>query len=237
MLPEEGLKLKYPLPDYSVYADFEITTMANRIRASRPQYNRGGILVRESLCAENTGDDSFGQFTYRNYFGAHSIWTRQAVLTEEGYLVVRDEYMSGPDVDCFQAAPNWMLNDKGDSTNTDRHWYDASAMSYVWWQTQRKRVLLYMHPDRNLKFGRISHRASQDLGYSKLRSTFGKAILREGKKQVLLAVMKPFNEGVHPRIVAALIDTKLAKNGRAQATIGGVTVSINKDGEWLVVRK
>ena len=60
MLPEEGLKLKYPLPDYSVYADFEITTMANRIHASRPQYNRAGILVRESLCAENTGDDSFG---------------------------------------------------------------------------------------------------------------------------------------------------------------------------------
>ena len=110
-------------------------------------------------------------------------------------------------------------------------------MSYVWRQTQRKRVLLYMHPDRNLEFGQISHRASQDLGYSKLRSTFGKAILREGKKQVWLAVMKPFNEGVHPRIVAALIDTKLAKNGRAQATIGGVTVSINKDGEWLVVRK
>ena len=94
-----------------------------------------------------------------------------------------------------------------------------------------------MHPDRNLKFGQISYRASQDLGYSKLRSTFGKAILREGKKQVWLAVMKPFNEGVHPRTVAALIDTKLAKNGRAQATIGGVTVSINKDGEWLVVRK
>ena len=66
---------------------------------------------------------------------------------------MRDEYMPGPDVDCFQAAPNWMLNDKGDSTNTDRHWYDAPAMSYAWWQTQRKRVLLYMHPDRNLKFG------------------------------------------------------------------------------------
>ena len=35
VLPQEGLKLKHPLPDYSVYADFEITTMANRIRANR----------------------------------------------------------------------------------------------------------------------------------------------------------------------------------------------------------
>ena len=52
VLPQEGLKLKHPLPDYSVYADFEITAMANRIRASRPQYNRGGILVRESLCGK-----------------------------------------------------------------------------------------------------------------------------------------------------------------------------------------
>ena len=207
-----------------------------RPRYHRPHYNRGGILVRESLRAETQGDDSFGQFTYRNYFGAHSVWTRQTVLTEEGYLVVRDEYLPGPDVDGYQAAPSWLLNDAGDSEDAERHWYDAPAMSHAWWQTQRKRVLLYMHPDKRLEFGQVRHQASQDLGYKGLRSTFGKTILRAGKKQVWLTVMKPFNEGVHPRTVAALIRTKLPKNGNAKAQIGGVTVSIKTDGTWVVSR-
>ena len=76
------------------------------------------------------------------------------MLTEEGYLVVRDEYLPGPDVDGFQAAPNWMLNDEGDSEDAERHWYDARDESRLR-QTQRKRVLLYMHPDRRLEFGQV----------------------------------------------------------------------------------
>ena len=130
-----------------------------------------------------------------------------------------------------------MLNDLGDSEDAERHWYDAPAMSHAWWQTERKRVLLFMHPDRKLEFGQVAHKASQDLGYQQLRSTFGKAILREGKKQVWLAVLRPYDEGVHPRTVAALIQTKLNKNGRAQASIGGVTVNIQPDGSWSVVRQ
>ena len=110
-------------------------------------------------------------------------------------------------------------------------------MSHAWWQTQRKRVLLYMHPDRTLEFGQVAHGASQDLGYGKLRSSFGKAILRDGKKQFWLAVLRPFNEGVHPRRVAALIQTKLTKNGQVLASIGSVTVNIKPDGEWFVARQ
>ncbi|SVA62928.1 uncharacterized protein METZ01_LOCUS115782, partial [marine metagenome] len=39
---QEGFKLKHPYPDYSVFSDFEITAMANRIRSSNPQIHRGG---------------------------------------------------------------------------------------------------------------------------------------------------------------------------------------------------
>ncbi|SVB77532.1 uncharacterized protein METZ01_LOCUS230386, partial [marine metagenome] len=49
-------------------------------------------------------------------------------------------------------------------------------------------------------------------------------------------VLKPFNEGVHPRTVAALIRTKLSKNGNTKAKIGGVSVSIMTDGTWIVSR-
>ncbi len=61
-------------------------------------------------------------------------------------------------------------------------------------------------------------------------------ILRAGKKKVWLAVLKPFNEGVHPRTVAALIRTKLSKKGNTRAKIGGVNVSIKTDGTWVVSR-
>ena len=50
-------------------------------------------------------------------------------------------------------------------------------------------------------------------------------------------MLRPFNEGVHPRTVAALINTKLNKNGLARATIGSMTVSINPDGDWTVDRR
>ena len=110
-------------------------------------------------------------------------------------------------------------------------------MSRAWWQTHRKRVLLYLHPDRRLVFCQMAHRASQDLGYKGLLSTFRKATLREGKKQLWLVVLRSFNEGVHPRTVAALIDTKLDEKGRARASIGSVTVSIEPDRNWVVDRR
>jgi len=110
-------------------------------------------------------------------------------------------------------------------------------MSRAWWQTHRKRVLLYLHPDRRLVFCQMAHRASQDLGYKGLLSTFRKATLREGKKQVWLVVLRSFNEGVRPRTVAALIQTRLAKNGQARGKIGGVNVNIKPDGEWFVARQ
>ena len=50
-------------------------------------------------------------------------------------------------------------------------------------------------------------------------------------------MLRPFKEGVHPRMVAALINTKLNKNGLARATIGSMTVSINPDGDWTVDRR
>ena len=121
-------------------------------------FNRGGILVRDSLRAENHGDDSFGQFAYRNYYGARSRWTRQVVLTREGYLVVRDHYSPGSDVDGYQASPCWLLMAEGDVETGDRHWFDAPARDHAWWQVQKKRVLLYLHPQEVLEIKQVAHR-------------------------------------------------------------------------------
>ena len=206
-----------------------------RPRYHRPTYNRGGVLVRDSLRAENQGDDSFGQFTYRNYFGAHSKWTRQTVLTAEGHLIVRDEYLPGLDVDGFQAAPCWLLRGEGEAETASRNWYDAPAMDHAWWQTQKKRVLLYMHPGDCLAFGQVEHNASQDIG-GKIHSTFAKAILKAGKPQIWLSVLQPFNEGTDPKTIVARINTKVDSKGSTEAEMRGMKISIQADGTWSVNR-
>ena len=198
---------------------------------------RGGILIEESLKVENTGADSFGQFSYCNYFGAHSKWTRQTVLTEEGYLVVRDVYEPGTDVNGYQAAPCWLLRAEGDVQGGDRNWFDAPAWDHAWWQKQKKRVLLYLHPGQGLTFGQAQHASSQDIGGSgSIHSSFAKAKVKAGKPQTWLSVLLPFNEGEDAATVAKRIKTSVDKAGKATARIGNVKVTIDAAGQWTVTR-
>ena len=41
-LPQDNVKLKHPLPDYSSFSDVEISAMAAQVRKSNPQMHRGG---------------------------------------------------------------------------------------------------------------------------------------------------------------------------------------------------
>ena len=216
-----------------------------------PLCNRGGVLEWESIKAENHpstistssgqagsgqgDDDSFGQFTYRNYFGAHSRWTRQTVLTAEGYLVVRDLYEPGIDVDGYQAAPCWLLRAEGDVQGGDRNWFDAPAWDHAWWQKQKKRVLLYLHPGKGLTFGQGRHSSSRDIGGS-IHSSFAKAIVKAGKPRVWLSVLVPFNEGEDAAKMAKRIKTSVDDAGNCTAGIGNTKVTIKADGQWSVKR-
>ena len=199
-------------------------------------YNRGAILERDSLRAENKGDDSFGQFTYRNFYGARSRWTRQTVLTAEGVMVVRDEYEPCRDVDGYQASPCWLLMAEGEIGAEGRNWFDAPARDHAWWQKQKKRVLLYLHPGKGLSIGQVAHRASQDIGGA-THNAFARAVVRAGEPQVWLSVLVPFNEGRDAAAVARKIRTSVDEKGSAAATVGRLKVTIGEDGAWSVKRQ
>ena len=201
----------------------------------RPLYNRGAILVRDVLRAENRGDDSFGQVVFRNYYGARSRWTRQAVLTAEGLLVVRDVYEPCEDVDGYQASPCWLLTAEGE-VRSDRNWFDAPARDHAWWQTRKKRVLLYLHPGSGLSIGQVAHRTSQDIGGGPVHNTFAKATVKAGRPQVWLSVLQPFDDGQDAARIAGRIETELTGGGKAEARIGDVEVRIDAAGGWRVVR-
>jgi hypothetical protein len=215
---------------------------------------RGGILERESLRAESLNEDSFGQFRYRNYFGPHSRWIRQTVLTREGYLVVRDAYEPGENVDGYLAGPCWLLRPEADWNIDDqpdrgpvghdpgRNWFDAPAWDHAWWQKKRKRILLWIHPGEGKTFGVTAHDTSPDISrplgfeYYPTQNSHAMAVLEAGETEVFLSVLVPFDEGLPVRKVAGRVKTCVDKAGACTATIGPVTVTIAPDGAWKTMR-
>jgi len=201
-----------------------------------PLWHRGALLDQEDLRAENKGDDSFGRFTMRNYYGARSRWTRESVLTSEGYLVVRDRFLPCGDVAGYHASPCWLIS-AGENTQRGPNWFEAPARDHAWWQTRRKRLVLHLHQQENLTIGQVEHRVSQDIGGGNVRNTFARATLQPGKPQFWLSVLRPFNEGTDARKIAGQIRTLLDPDGTATATIGTVTVHLDSTGRWSVSRK
>ena len=122
---------------------------------------RGGILEPDSVLVEDRDGDSFGGFTYRNYFGARSTWTRHTLLTKEGFLIVRDIYVSCSETAGYRVGPIWYLRADGTWTESadgdsrrkfpnmpprhdgQRHWFEAPAFDHASWQT-RKNVFCFI---------------------------------------------------------------------------------------------
>lgn len=214
---------------------------------------RGGILERDSLRAENRGEDSYGQFRYRNYFGPRSSWTRQTVLTQEGYLIVRDSYLPCESMNGYEAGPCWLLRPELDWKNDDqpdrgpighdpdRNWFHAPAWDHAWWQKEKKRLLVWIHPGEGKTFGVTAHDTTPDISrmmgsnYYPTQNSHGKAILKAGETEVFLSVLVPFTEGEKADPIAEKIETWVT-NENCRATIGKVAVSIGLQGEWKVSR-
>lgn len=204
---------------------------------------RGGILVRESLRAENHGDDSFGQLAMRNFGGPRSRWTRQTVLTEEGWLIVRDVFAPGQHVDGYQAGPCWQLaadSDQARGYPADRNWFDAPARDYAWWQTAKRNVMLWIHPGEGLAFGAARMSESQDIrgkGVNEFMDCcYARAILEAGRPQVFLSVLVPHDVEEDAEEVIRRIKTRVDDAGSCTAEIGGTKVIINANGKWSVKR-
>lgn len=202
---------------------------------------RGGILVEDSLKAENAGDDSFGQFTYRNYFTAHSSWTRQTILTKEGFLIVRDEFLPGEDAYGYQVGPNWLLKAESELNNgrhdSENNWFDAPPYDHAWWQQDPKRLLVYFHHQAGQTYGQIQHETSPDISREfKTNSTFAKAIVRAGEPKIFLSILVPYDRSDKVDDIANLIETTIDSNGIATARIAGIRSTIRPNGNWIVDR-
>ncbi len=200
-----------------------------------PLWHRGAILEEPDLRAQNTGADSFGRFTMRNYYGARTRWTRDSILTAEGYLIVRDRLLPCQDLADYKAAPCWLIT-AGENTTRGPNWFEAPARDHSWWQTQRKHMILFLHEQEHMTIGQVRHRVSQDIGGSDVQNTFAQVTLQPGKPQFWLSVMRPFDHGMDAREVAAGIRTTLGPDGTVTATVDSVTIELGPGDRWTVSR-
>lgn len=235
-----------------------VSDMVLNDRTIAPSHDvRGGILQSDSVRAEDHQGDSFGSFTYRNYFGAHATWTRDAVLTGEGYLVVRDVYTAGSETHGYRAGPVWCLRADGEwiqgqgddgrpwrkfqnappDHDGRRNWFHAPAFDHAWWQKQQKRVLVYIHPAEDRTYGQLQHPSTPDFSrHVNTNSSWAASVVNAGRPSVFLSVLVPFDEGEDAAALAGSIHTRVGSEGRITAKIGMVRVSFGKDGTWSVQR-
>ena len=219
---------------------------------------RGGVLVQDSIRAEDRGGDSYGSFAFRNYFGGQSTWQRDTVLTSEGYLVVRDVYTAGADTDGYRAGPIWNLRADGRWVETERpngtghryfhneppghdgkrHWFHAPPFDQANWQDKKKRVLVYIHPESGQTYGQLQHESTPD--YSRdIRNncSWASALVKVGKPKVFLSVLMPFEDGADPVEIADEIRTRSGGEGVEANFADTLTVKIGADGSWAVERQ
>ncbi len=205
---------------------------------------RGALkhLPKLSQAENNDTGDSFGQFGFDDYYGPGSRWTRRAVLTREGYLIIADTYIGGETLaDDFAAGPVWHLahpDKETDTTNTpitqQANWFDAPAFAHAWWQKEKLRVLLYLHQDGNMKFGSVAQRHSQDTDPN--ITCFGWRSIKPGTPERFLSVIIPHTDTEDANTLAATIETAITEGDGYQTRIEGTTINISIEGRWSVTR-
>ena len=206
-------------------------------RAENGDFLRKGSikLIPGSLRAENNKQgDSFGSFTWSNYYGDGSRWNRRTVLTREGALVVLDKYTPTKNLgEGYHAGPVWHLAlEDGQPTGTREHpWFDAPAFEHAWWQSAQYRVRLTMHDDKTLRFGSITQTVSQDLEPNV--TTYAYRPVVAGQTTHFLSIFVPYLLGQSPPGPV----TSVSEEGNGSATVGHTTVRINEEGTWSVTRK
>ena len=64
-----------------------------------------------------------------------------------------------------------------------RNWFDAPAWDHTWWQKQKKRVLVYVHPAEGQSYGQAQHQSTADISRAiNTNSSYAKATVKAGRR-------------------------------------------------------
>ena len=185
----------------------------------------------------NDSGDAYGQFGFAEYFGPKSRWIRKAVLTTEGYLIVADEYQVGQALgQAYHAGPVWHLAWEEDCTpgRQDENWFGAPAFAQAWWQKEKLGVAVHIHDHRDMVFGTINQRCSQDLDLN--TTAYAYRPIKAGQTERFLSVLVPHKLETPAGAVVRGVTTSVSKKGKYIASVGDVRVEVNQKGNWSVTR-
>jgi len=202
------------------------------MRRGSLQHDNGLVLTEN-----NAHGDSYGRFGFEDYYGVGSRWVRCSVLTREGYLVVRDQFVGGSVLGAdYQAGPVWHLSSDGEvpSGRQQQNWFDAPALEHAWWQKQEKRVVLYFHPTAEQRYGVLKQSHSQDVDPHV--NHYACRAVSAGEPAYFVSVLVPYSAADPTARIVAGITTRVDGKGNVVASIGATHVTIGGSRSWTVKR-
>ncbi|TVY05493.1 hypothetical protein [Paenibacillus cremeus] len=152
-------------------------------RSFYPDRQQGGVL--KEAVSERQGEDSFGSMMYEGVYTYDSKWTRQTLLTEEGFLLVVDRFRPGAEADGMAGGPVWQI---GRPEEQGLNWFDATADAQ-----QGKKLMVYFHPQRGCQYGvQFQPKLWHDQAYA----AYAKAELQSGREETFVSVIVPHDAAV-----------------------------------------
>lgn len=180
---------------------------------------QGGRLMASE--AKKTGKEQEGFVRYLGVYGADTEWSRRFLLTQEGILVVLDDFKTGKECMGQVGGPVWQLSSPPVS---GLHWFDSSAYN------SNQRLLLYFHPQEGADYG---VQFQPKLFSQKDYAVFQKQYFQPQTHYYYLSVLIPHSEKISPEEVTGeehLQGRLVSKNAKKP----GITTKLNADGSLKV---
>lgn len=222
--------------DYAFQSDpskFLRTPIAFFLNGLRPRSmyiddQQGGIL--EGASTDEHGGDALGEVHYRGVFTSDSTWSRKAVLTQEGILVVIDDYLPGKAADGMVGGPVWQLPAEPRRGN---NWFASEVEPNL-----RKSLLVFMRGSSGTQYG---FQLQDKLWKLREYAAFSKQTLHSDALAKFVSVMLPFDSKQNPSDLAKGIVISISKDGTVSVTVkephapSSIQIAIAKD-SWAVNR-
>ena len=194
--------------------------------------------ITESAVVDQHDGDVLSTMVFRNVWSAGTRWTRRALLLREGAMLVCDDIEAGPEVDGWSAGPLWHLGPdwkKSKSTEvplSGSDWYDAPAFNRAAWQTDPKRLLVYLMPAA----GRSTGSEQQDTDWYSSYGVWQKGTLRKSARECFVSLLVPHDAAVTAAAIAKSIAITSDERGDIRFSTGPLTGTLSH-GVWSVARQ
>jgi len=198
--------------------------------------SQGAIL--HSARTEQHGGDSLGIMDYGNVWTAGTKWTRRALLTQEGIMLVCDEITGDKMANGWTAGalwhlgPDWKKNQTEEQPIAGNGWFDAPPFNRAVWQKDPKRLLVWFQPGEGMSAGM----EKRDTGWNGSWAVWQKGTLNSGQTRRFVTVLVPHAASEAASGIAAKVKVAEDAQGRISLTVGSLEVSLAPDNVWKVTR-